>query len=99
MPKTRYDYENQHKEDIKKIGELESEIKRLENELAYYRYINDAHKIINERGAGRKTKLTPFILNTIKRYRTQGKSQREIAGLLDISVGLVNKACKALEDE
>jgi hypothetical protein len=97
MPKTRYDYENQHKEDVKKIEELEAEIKRLENELAYYQYKNNAHKIINERGAGRKTKLTPYTLKVVSQYRTQGKSQREIAELLDISVGLVNKACKTLE--
>lgn len=94
MPMTRYDYENQHKEDVKRIAELEAEIKRLENELAYFQYKNNAHKINNERGAGRKTKLTPFLLKVVSQYRAQGKSQREIAGLLDVSVGLVNKACK-----
>lgn len=94
MPKTRYDYENQHKVDVKKIAELELEIKRLENELAYYQNKNDVQILNNERGAGRKTKLTPFVLKTINQYRARGKSQREIAELLDVSVGLVNKACK-----
>ncbi len=94
MQKTRYDYENQHKADIKRIAELEAEIKRLENEVAYLQYKNGAHNIINERGAGRKTKLTPFLLKVVSQYRAQGKSQREIAKLLDVSVGFVNKACK-----
>jgi hypothetical protein len=47
----------------------------------------------NERGAGRKSMLTDSAVSTIKQYRAEGKTQKEIAELMGFSIGLVNKAC------
>lgn len=43
----------------------------------------------------RKTKLTENIIKHIKKYRDEGRTQKQIAEMLGVSVGLVNKACKS----
>ncbi len=94
MPKTRYDYENQHKADIEKIQVLELKIRTLteENER-FHKIIYEHQKVHNERGAGRKKKLTKDVINTVHKYVNDGKTQREISGIMGLSLGLINKAC------
>lgn len=48
-------------------------------------------KIKNERGAGRKERFTIHEKETMKMYRIQGKSIREIADMYNCSVGLIHK--------
>lgn len=48
-------------------------------------------KIKNERGAGRKERFTIHEKETMKMYRIQGKSIREIANMYNCSVGLIHK--------
>lgn len=48
-------------------------------------------KIKNERGAGRKERFTIHEKETMKMYRIQGKSIREIADMYSCSVGLIHK--------
>lgn len=93
MPKTRYEYEQQHKADAERIAELEYEVKNLKNELFYYQNV---HKQVYEHKGGRTTKLTPDVQKNIRQQRAEGKSQRDIASVLGLSLGLVNKACKEI---
>lgn len=127
MPKTRQEYELQHKEDIQKLNEYENhvqnhfiklnimelEIKRLNavieaqsteiqilrSEAEYIkRHIPSTADICRipkskRHGAGRKPKLNNALIKYIHKYRSEGRTQREIADMLNISVGLVNKAC------
>lgn len=48
-------------------------------------------KIHNERGAGRKSRFTIQEKETMKLYRIQGKTIKEIAEIYSCSVGLVHK--------
>lgn len=48
-------------------------------------------KIKNERGAGRKERFKIHEKETMKMYRIQGKSIREIANMYNCSVGLIHK--------
>lgn len=70
-------YENE----IKKNDLLISEIKDLKDK--------QCNKTFNERGAGRKHKFSLQEEETIKMYRLQGKTIREIAEIFDCSTGLI----------
>lgn len=67
-----------------KTKELESRInnniQQLKNEKTH-----------NERGAGRKTRFTEQEKGTIKMYRLQGKTMKELAEMFCCSVGLIHK--------
>lgn len=65
-----------------KIEELEKEIQKLKNEKTESR---------NKRGAGRKQKFNDTDIETIKMYRFQGKTIKEIAEIFNCSVGLIHK--------
>lgn len=98
MNKTRYDYEEQHRADSERIKELESEVKSLNFELMILRNdIKQASKLKNERGAGRKPKLTKPVMEQIKKLRNEGLTQSAIARQVQLSIGAVNKACKLLK--
>lgn len=89
------------------IKSLKSEIIILKSEAEYINeYINklknkDQSVLSNvywtpdttSHGAGRRIKLTDSVIKYIKKYRDEGRTQREIANMLKISIGLVNKAC------
>ena len=45
----------------------------------------------NERGAGRKAKLTNQEKEMIRMYRIQGKTIKEISQMYSCSVGLIHK--------
>lgn len=47
--------------------------------------------IKNQRGAGRKSKFTDSEKETIKMYRLQGKTIKEISDMFECSVGLIHK--------
>ena len=83
-----------------KIEKLEKEIKKLKIEI---QQLKDENKLLrnkkgtidlkihNERGAGRKSRFTVQERETMKLYRIQGKTIKEIAELYSCSVGLVHK--------
>jgi hypothetical protein len=86
-----------------KIEKLEKEIKILKNEI---QKLKDENKLLrsnkgvkgstelkihNERGAGRKSRFTIQEKETMKLYRIQGKTIKEIAEMYSCSVGLVHK--------
>jgi len=71
-------------------------VQKLKNE--YTERLSEAYWMPtkNERGAGRKPKISPELIHEVNCLRVDGLSQRAIAEKLSISVGLVNKACNAL---
>lgn len=82
---------------------LESELNILKNEADYIKNLKAEYQSVlhdiywapsfNERGTGRIPKLTPNVIAYIKKHRSEGRTQREIAKMLGLSIGLVNKAC------
>lgn len=75
------------------IQQLKDEIQKLkdENKLLKSTKRPIDLKIHNERGAGRKSKFTIQEKETMKLYRIQGKTIKEIAEMYSCSVGLVHK--------
>ena len=76
-----------------KEKEYNNHIKELER---YYTYKLESkgktiQKVHNERGAGRKARFTDTEIETIKMYRIQGKTIKEIADMFKCSVGLIHK--------
>lgn len=92
-----------------KIIALEREIKELKEELQKERinvektdiaYLKKHEKLMklenkhNERGAGRKPKITQEQITMIQMYRAQGKTLQEISRIMEISYGNVQKYSK-----
>ena len=77
----------------KEIKILKIEIQKLKDENKLLRSNKGATdlKVHNERGAGRKSRFTDQEKETIKLYRIQGKTIKEIAEMYSCSVGLVHK--------
>ena len=75
------------------IQQLKDEIQKLkdENKLLKSTKRPIDLKIHNERGAGRKSRFTIQEKETMKLYRIQGKTIKEIAEMYSCSVGLVHK--------
>lgn len=65
--------------------------KELEKEIEYLVEKNSIIQKHNDRGAGRKSRFTQSETETIKMYRLQGKTIREIAEMFKCSVGLIHK--------
>lgn len=85
-----------YKQMNKRIKFLELENKSLKDTIDHEKKI---HKLINEnnhnnRGAGRKSKFTEGDRETMRMYRFQGKTIKEIAEIYGCSVGLVHKLVK-----
>lgn len=77
----------------KQIELLEDKNKMLENKVKRSESIHkltNEHKH-NERGAGRKTRLTDQEKEMIRMYRIQGKTIKELAEMYACSVGLIHK--------
>lgn len=74
----------------KSIKILKDKNEALQEELENIK-VNSVQKIKNERGAGRKERFTIHEKETMKMYRIQGKSIREIADMYSCSVGLIHK--------
>lgn len=66
------------------IENLKEEIQKLKNE-------SSKKTKMNERGAGRKERFSEAEKQTIKMYRMQKKSIKEIANIYGCSVGLIHK--------
>ena len=75
------------------IKERVAEIQKLKIEI-YARDIEEKNRIENNhnsRGAGRKARFTDEEKETMKMYRLQGLTIKEIATMYECSVGLVHK--------
>jgi DNA invertase Pin-like site-specific DNA recombinase len=69
--------------------ELIAELQRRDS-ADYWAYQEGLGK--NERGAGRKPKLTPEIIKTVRAYRLEGLTYQQIATETGLSYGTVHKA-------
>lgn len=74
--------------ELKRNSDLIKEIQELKN-TSIHKLNNE--KKHNERGAGRKARFTNSEVETIKMYRLQGKTIKEIAEMFSCSVGLIHK--------
>lgn len=82
-----------YESELKKNDEIIKEFQKLKNENERLKK-NSISKRHNERGAGRKTRFTNTEIETIKMYRLQNKTIKEIAEIFDCSVGLIHKIVK-----
>ena len=82
----------EHEKKMKKalVDNYEEEIKRLNEEVQKLKNENKV-RIHNERGAGRKSKFTDQEKESIRMYRLQGKTIKEIAEMFSCSVGIIHK--------
>ena len=82
----------EHEKKMKKalVDNYEEEIKWLNEEVQKLKNENKA-RIHNERGAGRKSKFTDQEKESIRMYRLQGKTIKEIAEMFNCSIGLIHK--------
>lgn len=72
------------------ISKLVKEIEVLKNSNRNTNN-SEVQETKNSRGAGRKSKFTEQEKQTIKMYRIQGKTIREIATMFECSVGVIHK--------
>jgi len=87
----------------KLIKEQEQELITLRNEKEHVQQLkNEFNEKLseeywkpakNERGAGRKPKLTKELHSEIIRRKKSGETYRQIANAVGLSLGTVNKAC------
>lgn len=68
-------------------------LQELQKQVEQLKASTNIHKLKNERGAGRKPKLTEAEIQSIKMYRLQGLSYKAIAKMFDCSVGTVYNVC------
>lgn len=80
-------YENE----IKVNEKLDKEIRKLKDEYGNIKSIDTVKCLKNERGAGRKPRFTDSDIETMKRYRLDKITIKEIARIFNCSVGLVHK--------
>ena len=82
----------EHEKKMRKalVDNYEPEIKRLNEEVQKLKNEN-REKIHNERGAGRKSRFTEQEKESIRMYRLQGKTIKEIAEMFSCSVGIIHK--------
>jgi predicted nucleic acid-binding Zn-ribbon protein len=88
--------ENKNTQLESKNKSLNEKVQNLISEIESKNNNNNVKKLIienqhNERGAGRKTRFTDQEKETMKMYRLQGKTIKELAGMFCCSVGLVHK--------
>lgn len=82
----------EHEKKMKKtlVDNYEEEIKRLNEEVQKLKNESKV-RIHNERGAGRKSKFTDQEKESIRMYRLQGKTIKELAEMFSCSVGIIHK--------
>ena len=82
----------EHEKKMRKalVDNYEPEIKRLNKEVQKLKN-EKREKIHNERGAGRKSRFTEQEKESIRMYRLQGKTMKEIAEMFNCSVGIIHK--------
>ena len=81
----------EHEKNMRKVlvDNYEPEIERLNEEIQKLK--NENVRIHNERGAGRKSIFTEQEKETIRLYRLQGKTIKELAEMFSCSVGIIHK--------
>lgn len=84
----------------KSIEFLEVKNKSLDKSI---KHNESVHKLIDEkhntRGAGRKPRFTDNEEETIKMYRIQGKTIKEISDMFGCSTGLIHKVISEKNDK
>lgn len=82
----------EHEKKMRKalVDNYEPEIERLNEEVQKLKN-EKREKIHNERGAGRKSRFTEQEKESIRMYRLQGKTIKEIAEMFSCSVGIIHK--------
>ena len=74
----------------------ESLDKTIEHNETVHKLINEKH---NTRNAGRKPRFTDNEEETIKMYRIQGKTIKEMADMFGCSIGLIHKVISEKNDK
>ena len=82
----------EHEKKMKKalVDNYEPEIERLNEEVQKLKSENKV-RTHNERGAGRKSIFTEQEKESIRMYRLQGKTIKELAEMFSCSVGIIHK--------
>ena len=82
----------EHEKKMRKalVDNYEPEIERLNEEVQKLKSENKV-RTHNERGAGRKSIFTEQEKETIRLYRLQGKTIKELAEMFSCSVGIIHK--------
>lgn len=76
---------------------LKHKAERLEQNIKYIKESYAGEKIHNERGAGRKCKLSSAQVAEIQSQRQQGVSYRKLAEKYDCSAGTIYKVCSEIK--
>lgn len=77
---------------IKENRELKDKLEKLEKELEEYKYKEEENKMRNK--GGRPSKLSELEIESIKMYRIQGISIRELAKMFNCSIGTIHNIIK-----
>ena len=82
----------EHEKKMRKalVDNYEPEIERLNEEVQKIKSENKV-RTHNERGAGRKSIFTEQEKESIRMYRLQGKTIKELAEMFSCSVGIIHK--------
>ena len=82
----------EHEKKMRKalVDNYEPEIERLNEEVQKLKSENKV-RTHNERGAGRKSIFTQQEKESIRMYRLQGKTIKELAEMFSCSVGIIHK--------
>ena len=82
----------EHEKKMRKalVDNYEPEIERLNEEVQKLKSENKV-RTHNERGAGRKSIFTEQEKESIRMYRLQGKTIKELAEMFSCSVGIIHK--------
>lgn len=74
----------------------DNEIQKLKDKIAELKNKSPKETTKNERGAGRKSKITSQLVQEVKLLHECENTQRAIADILSISASTVNKIIKSL---
>lgn len=76
---------------------LKHKSERLEQDIKYIKDVYTGEKTHNERGAGRKSKLSSEQIAEIQSQRRNGISYRKLAEKYDCSAGTIYKVCSEIK--
>lgn len=77
---------------MNEIEQLKLYIQKLEQENEELR--NENERLRNRKGGRKKKEFTEVDLESIRMYRFQGKTIKELASMFSCSVGLMHKTIK-----
>lgn len=75
--------------------QMKNDIQLLKSEIQLLRRQSNVHKLKNERGSGRKPKLSDAQREQVIIMHASGKSIRELAKYFNVSVGTISNAIHA----